>query len=294
MPAPKESVPWNFEELTDAISYHRQPSDKKVTNGPSLVVLCTWMSAHRKHIAKYTEQYRHKYPGAEILVVESSIADIFYRTNKTQQKRLRLASDVVTSRIHEEDHPPILLHVFSNGGAQCAVQLATSLAPEHRRHAFDAVIFDSCPGEASYQRSVHAMSLSLPKTPIAQYLGPLLIHFTLCLFYVAISIFRFETVITLSRRVLNDPAMFAPTIPRLYIHSKADELVPHEDVSSHAADARLKGCNSVRQVLFETSGHCAHAMAHKDQYWKAVDDLVREIEPRGLDGRTRITCTFTE
>ena len=84
MPAPpKKSVPWDFERLTDAISYHRQPSDEKVKNGPSLVVLYTWMSAYCKHIVKYIEQYRQKYPGAEILVIESSIADVFYRTNKT-------------------------------------------------------------------------------------------------------------------------------------------------------------------------------------------------------------------
>ena len=285
MPGLKESVSWDFERLTDAISYHRQPSDEKVKNSPSLVVLCTWMSANRKHIAKYTEQYRQKYPAAEILVVESSIADIFYRTNKTQQKRLRLARDIVTAHIKEE-HPPILLHVFSNGGAQCAVQLATSLAPEHRRHAFDGIVFDSCPGEATYQRSVHAMSLSLPKSPIAQYLGPLLIHFTLCLFYLAVFVFRFETVITRSRRMLNSPLMFDSAVPRLYIFSKADELVPHQDVESHAEDAKLKGYTSVRQLLFETSGHCAHAMAHKDQYWRAVDGVVEVIEQKKDNGRT--------
>jgi len=60
--------------------------------------------------------------------------------------------------------------------------------------------------------------------------------------------------------------MSTPIILRLYIYSKADELVPHEDVDSHAKDARLKGCNSVVQVLFENSRHYAHAMAHKDQY----------------------------
>jgi hypothetical protein len=286
MPAPKESVPWDFEKLTDAISYHHQPSDglQNKNGGPSLVVLCTWMSANRKHISKYTDRYRQKYPKAELLVIESSIADIFYRTNKTQQRRLCLARDILTSHItsptHGQERPQILLHVFSNGGAQCAVQLATSLSPKHRRHAFDAVILDSCPGEATYQRSVHAMSHSLPKSPLAKTLGPLLIHFTLCLFYLAIFVFRFETVITRSRKVLNDPEMFAPSVPRLYIFSKADELVPYVDVESHADDAGRRGYSAVRRVLFESSGHCAHAMAHKEQYWGAVDGLVVGLEPR--------------
>lgn len=279
----KESVPWDFEKLTDAISYHRKPSTGGLPSnnesGPSLIVLCTWMSANRKHISKYTNYYRQEYPAAELLVIESSIADIFYRTNKTQQSRLRLARDIVTSHIpsHGQGNPQILLHVFSNGGAQCAVQLATSLSPEHRPKAFSAMILDSCPGEATYARSVHAMSLSLPKSPIARYLGPLLIHFTLCLFYLAIFIFQFETVITRSRRCLNDPKMFWTGVPRVYVYSKADELVLWGDVESHAEDAKRRGYADVRRVLFGDSAHCAHAMAHREEYWRAVEGVVKGL-----------------
>jgi hypothetical protein len=284
MPAPKEkSVPWDFEKLTDAISYHRQPSEgrQEPKNGPSLIVLCTWMSANRKHISKYTSHYRQKYPAASLLVIESSIADIFYRTNATQKTRLRLARDILTSHItssHGQQHRQILLHVFSNGGAQCAVQLATSLPPSTRPHAFDAIVFDSCPGEATYARSVHAMSLSLPKSPLAQYLGPVLIHFTLCLFYLAIFVLQFETVITRSRRCLNDPEMFGTDVPRVYIYSKGDELVPWGDVESHAEDAKAKGYGDVRRVLFGDSAHCAHAMAHREEYWGAVEGVVGGLE----------------
>ena len=287
MPAPKESVPWDFEKLTDAISYHRHPSEGGLQSnnggGRSLIVLCTWMSAHRKHISKYASQYRQKYPEAELLVVESSIADIVYRTNKTQQSRLRLARDILTSHltaIDGQEKPQVLLHVFSNGGAQAAVQLATSLSPENRPNAFSAIIFDSCPGEATYLRSYQAMSHSLPKSPLAQYLGPLLIHVTLCLFYLAIFVCQFESVLTRSRRCLNDPEMFGLDVPRLYVFSKADELVPYGDVQVHAEDARKKGYAEVRQVLFEDSAHCAHAMAHKDEYWGAVEGVVEGLKTR--------------
>ena len=245
MSTPKESVPWDFEKLTDAISYHHpQPSEGKQEpkNGPSLILLCTWMSAHRKHISKYTSHYRLKYPDADLLIIESSIADIFYRTNATQQHRLHLARDILTSHITGQENRQILLHVFSNGGAQAAVQLATSLSPETRPKAFSAIIFDSCPGEATYARSHQAMSHSLPKNSLpARILGPLLIHLTLCLFYLAIFVCRFESVLTRSRKCLNDPEMFGTQVPRLYVFSKADELVPWRDVESHAEDAGRKG-----------------------------------------------------
>jgi hypothetical protein len=288
MSAPKESVPWDFEKLTDAISYHRQPSEglqpKKNGSGPSLIVLCTWMSANRKHISKYTAQYRQKYPSTELLVIESSIADIVYRTNKSQRHRIRLARDILTSHLtatnNNQRKPQVLLHVFSNGGAQAAVQLATSLAPETRPQAFSAIIFDSCPGEATYQRSHQAMSHSLPKSLPARVFGPLLIHLTLCLFYLAIFVCRFESVLTRSRKCLNDPEMFGTTVPRVYVFSKADELVPWRDVESHAEDAGRKGYGEVRRVLFEDSAHCAHAMAHKEEYWGAVEGVVEGLAMR--------------
>jgi hypothetical protein len=288
MPAPKDSVPWDFDKLTDAISYHRQPSGGKPDpkNGPSLIVLCTWMSAHRKHISKYTAQYRQRYPSAELLVIESSIADIVYRTNKSQQDRIRLARDILTSHLtatpsNNQQNPRVLLHVFSNGGAQAAVQLATSLPTTHRPKAFSAIIFDSCPGEATYARSHQAMSHSLPKTLPARILGPLLIHLTLCLFYLAIFVCRFESVLTRSRKCLNDPEMFGTQVPRLYVFSKADELVPWRDVESHAEDAGRKGYGEVRRVLFEDSAHCAHAMAHREEYWGAVEGVIEGLGTRG-------------
>lgn len=143
------STKWDFETIGDGISYFRQPQQKSTQDGPSLVVLCTWMSAHRKHISKYTQQYRQQYPKAEILVIESEVADLTYRTNSSQQARLQPARDVLLSHRSQgaEGHGQrkAVLHIFSNGGSQSAIQLVTSLPKSVRLQAFSAIIFDSCP-----------------------------------------------------------------------------------------------------------------------------------------------------
>lgn len=273
-----ESTHWDFETLTDTVSYFRQPSKKTPLNGPSLVVLCTWMSANRKHIAKYTQQYRQRYPDAELLVVESGVADMVYRSKGTQRQRLLLARDALISHITypTPGHPPprIVLHVFSNGGAQCAVQLATLLPPNLRPHAFSAVVFDSCPGTATYQRTVHAMSLSMPKSPVAKIIGPPVIHLVLCFLFLALWVTGAEDVITRIRRQLNDHELISHDVPRLYLYSQADQLVPWQDVKSHADDARSKGYTKTNELMFESSAHCAHAMSHKDQYWQSIGALL--------------------
>jgi pimeloyl-ACP methyl ester carboxylesterase len=273
------SPAWDLETLGCGISYYRQPQRKASEDEPiSLVVLCTWMSAHRKHIAKYTQQYRQQYPAADILVVESGVADMVYRTKQSQQQRLRLAHEVLLSHVSDPaqgrgQRKPVL-HVFSNGGAQCAIQLVTGLPPDIRRHAFSAIIFDSCPGTATYQRTVQAVTLSMPKSPVMRYLGPPVLHIVLCLLYLALFVTRTEDGITRIRRQLNDRELFSPDVPRLYIYSKADQLIPYHDVASHAEDAKGKGYLATSELLFDTSVHCAHAMAHKEKYWKTVAGLL--------------------
>lgn len=54
--------------------------------------------------------------------------------------------------------------------------------------------------------------------------------------------------------------------------------MPHQDVKSHADDAKIKGYRETSEVLFEASAHCAHAMAHKEQYWEAVAGLLKAGE----------------
>jgi pimeloyl-ACP methyl ester carboxylesterase len=237
------------------------------------------MSAARKHISKYTQQYRQQYTDADILVVESGVAEMVYRSNSSQQIRLQPARDVLLSHAskHAQGHSQrqAVLHVFSNGGSQCAIQLTTALPENVRRQAFSAIIFDSCPGTATYQRTVQALTLSMPKSPLTKYFGPHILHAVLCLLYLALFVTRAEDTITRLRKQLNDHKLFSPDVPRLYIYSKADQLVPYQDVKSHADDAKMKGYRATSEVLFETSAHCAHAMAHKEQYWQAVGELLR-------------------
>jgi hypothetical protein len=278
---------WDFENIGDGISYFRQPQQKNTQDGPSLVVLCTWMSAHRKHISKYTQQYCKQYPDAEILIVESEVADLTYRTHSSQQVRLKPARDVLLSLTsqHAEGHGQrqAVLHIFSNGGSQSAIQLATSLPESIRLQAFSAIIFDSCPGTATYHRTVQALTLSMPKSPLTKYLGSPILRLVVFLLYLVLFITRAEDAITKIRKQLNDHKLFGPDVPRLYIYSKADQLVPYQDVKSHADDAKAKGYRATSEVLFESSAHCAHAMVHKEQYWEAVAGLLNAGDSEASD-----------
>jgi len=80
----------------------------------------------------------------------------------------------------------------------------------------------------------------------------------------------FENSASLGRRGLNNPELFATGSDRLYIYSKADELIGWEDVERHAVEAEDRGWY-VHLKDFQDSSHCQHMRVHPDQYWSVVE-----------------------
>ncbi len=56
---------------------------------------------------------------------------------------------------------------------------------------------------------------------------------------------------------------------RLYLYSKADEIIAWDAVEVHAAQATTRGYD-VSLELFEGSPHVGHMRAFRDQYWAAI------------------------
>jgi hypothetical protein len=88
-----------------------------------LVILCTWLGAGKKHIAKYVGEYRAVAPRARILLIESSVW-IVTASYVKQWELIKPAAEVVRAVLVECEHgetspiarPTILIHTFSNGG----------------------------------------------------------------------------------------------------------------------------------------------------------------------------------
>jgi Eukaryotic protein of unknown function (DUF829) len=108
-------------------------ADSDRSRQPDLIILCSWVNAAPRHIAKYTATYLSLYPSSAQLLITTSLADMSYRPNSTQRSHLAPALSILLSAVEPPISPPnstltppprILLHVFSHGGAHTACQLA--------------------------------------------------------------------------------------------------------------------------------------------------------------------------
>lgn len=156
----------------------------KPTSG-QLIVLCTWLGAARKHIAKYTDLYRCIAPNARILLVESSmgiLTSAFVHRQRVinfapaaaavlatlaecqrqspphpkESPNGRLDNEKTSLQIRQsilssnQPQPKILLHIFSNGGMNSATHLLHVLRSRMNEPlTLKGMLFDSCPGKGT-------------------------------------------------------------------------------------------------------------------------------------------------
>lgn len=242
---------------------------------PNLIILSTWMGAAPKHILKYISGYQTLYPTSQILVMTNTIADIIYRSHDYHKKNLKPAVSVIRRFAESYDNPKILLHLFSNGGAHHIAHLAFLYRREFSKPLpITGMVLDSAPGRATFNRSVAAMSVGLPSTLPLRLLGLVVIYFVCMGMWFKHHVLKSENVISLVRRQLVDPSLFPRSAPRVYIYSKADDMVGWQDVESNVVLAENKGY-TVDVERFERSKHVGHLLDDGETYWGAVKRVVR-------------------
>lgn len=252
---------------------------------PKLIILITWMSAQPSHINKYILGYHALYPTTKILIIRSSPPDIFHRSKKTQRRRVAPAvSTIVASFPHtvpatKHENPELILHIFSNGGSHQARNLllayretASTPFPPH------VTIFDSCPGRATFKRSVLALSTGLPPSPPIRLPLLGLIYTTVSIYWLTHVPWHIPDPIERVRQALNDPELMEGEKRRCYIYSEADRMVGWLDVEDHARMAAEEGGFKVRKEKFVGSGHCAHVRGAERRYWEVVAGFYKESE----------------
>jgi hypothetical protein len=246
-----------------------------------VIILATWLGgASAGRIAVYCRGYQAAYPTASILLLRTVLSDISVKPFAVLQAQLKPARKFLLSAFPPESSQMegggALLHMFSNGGCNTALQLSRLLRGNNPDTPFPipltGVILDSCPGATNFAKAYSGAVYSLPAVPIpgVNLLGRAV------LFPLIGTIFLLQISGVLSSAEdlgaeLNDLNTFGP-VPRLYLHSKADRLVAPEHVAAHAAEigARVP----VVRETWEVAGHVALPLEDSGRYWSAVKCFV--------------------
>jgi hypothetical protein len=260
--------------LSNTITLYRpNPAEKATTSnhgtGPEMIILCSWFRALPKHVAKYVHAHRQRYPQAQILVLESTVGDMMYTPYSVQRDRLSAVVDIIKG-IAAANHE-ILLHVFSNGGSNTAVQLAEAWhSSQSSPFPATSMVLDSCPGSPSLKLAADAVVSSSPKS---SHWWAIIFAWTVVVpFVVFPTLLGGPNIVALLRERLNEARLFSTRTRRVYICSSTDLMVPQEDVVSHYESARSAGYDA-KLVEIDGSAHVSHVMKDPKRYWSAVEDV---------------------
>lgn len=148
---------------------------------PAAILLFGWMNSQLKHLEKYTNEYQKLYPGADILIIESTTANFWseflssssigsanlylYRVelNSTRLRSLQGVAQHI-QKINSNGTKPILVHTFSNGGCQ-------------QLQSFDVLMKKSIKSDENWFRSLILGKFIIPETvdwetkPIVRFLS---------------------------------------------------------------------------------------------------------------------------
>lgn len=259
---------------------------------PTLILLCSWLGgATAKRIEKYTLGYHNLWPNSPILLIRTNAAEyacwpvksLRAKLGPAQREIRRLLSErrincqmglKANSQTESEDLG-ILLHMFSNGGANVATHLVIAMnnilgvLAQAKPLPLRQIVFDSCPGDLAINTTYVAASYSFSPT------HPLRPLICAVLYLVVASIAGLEIVglrKPLAKTLcdqLNNPSIFSSKAHRLYLTSKADVIVSSMDVQTHR-DQALAGGLKTETVVFEKARHCCLVLEDEATYWNAI------------------------
>jgi hypothetical protein len=171
------------------------------------------------------------------------LSNIAVKSSAVVQARLKPAKDfllLASPPDRSQTHDQAVLHMFSRGGWNTALQLSLLIREGRLTAGFPVplvgVILDSCPGPSGFNQNLLGTSSTLHQrntSPASICSVVRFCHHHRHNFYAAIM--GLLSSVEDLRRELNNLNSFG-AVPRLYLHSKGDRFVAAEDVASHAAE----------------------------------------------------------
>lgn len=235
-------------------------------SSPQTILFLSWGDAKTRYIQKYTSLYSELYPEAKIIVVETGMADFFWRPESTQRKLI----EPVVKMLGELNDDTLLVHVMSNAGSTRWAKINKLYLESTGRTLSSAVtILDSAPGRAHFKQTWASLVQSLPRAFLPRIVLGCIFGCVLCIMHLGMLVLPGPDVYDSMRAQMNDTTAAVKGTRRCYIYSEKDEIIGWQDVEEHAKDAQQKGW-LVEQVKVQGSTHVGHLKHDPEMYRQAI------------------------
>lgn len=246
---------------------------------PTVVLLYSWGDSNPKHVVKYADGYRELYPAARIVVVFGPILKAITQTLPQRSRTMAPVVDAIFDGSEDTEahaRERLMVICMSNTGG---INFGSTLHAYRQRYGVSLphklLICDSTPGNTEFFRNVAPWSRAMALGAAKFFPWPFVVTQVMAALFLGTlhglsALLGITSAAEFSVKAVNDARGFSnPSAAKLYLYSKADDIISWEDIEEHAADAVSKGYD-VALEMFEDSPHVEHMRLHTEQYWGAI------------------------
>ncbi|KAK0638464.1 hypothetical protein B0T16DRAFT_421229 [Cercophora newfieldiana] len=280
-PRPGADPMEGFQAITDQIYVQTAtapPPTPRDASHPTTIVLYGWGDALPKHVSKYIAGYRALFPRSRIVLIFSPILRALLqpldaRTAAMQPVVSALFGDLLEEKGFALDGNT-LMHCMSNtGGINLAATMNGYKTTHDKPLPYRMLVLDSTPGSTDFWPNIdrwsRAMALGAGGVPLPYVVLKSMAFFFLSALQVVGWLIGRVSAAEYSVNAVNQRELSTTAAKRLYLYSKADDIIHWQDIEAHAAVARQRGYE-VEMELFEGTPHVGHMRQWPEQYWASI------------------------
>ncbi|XP_055382015.1 transmembrane protein 53-A [Condylostylus longicornis] len=235
-----------------------------------VVLLLGWAGCQDRYLMKYSKIYEDR--GLITIRYTAPVESMFWKRSAMipiGEKIVKLIYDM------NFDKHPMIVHVFSNGGAYLYQHISVAMKETNRPINIKGMIFDSAPGDRRIMSLYRAMCTIYGgkiRNPIIRSIIAWAISITLSVMWITEETYlAFKSLFKKvegapQTKPYSDLKTEYTNFPQLFLYTKADPIIPYTDIE-HFADFRQKERGvDVTKICFEDAEHVKIFIKYPQQY----------------------------
>lgn len=287
--------------------------NSNANDAKTVVLLFAWLGAHDRYISKYVDMYESISNNVSVLVFKTSISETA-RARAGEKRSLESLHRIVNWFHGEEDEKKnIILHCFSQSGFMALgslfymhqelenmllhkkqlmppLEASTTVIDMNRRYDEEeleeflddwkhvtkdikGIIIDSGPSLACptvWAKGITSTLTGLDASNI-EHQHPFMLSMAQML---SKKYFESPEVLKRLRKIREAWSLHVPPVPRLYMYSKNDALIPSNQIESFIRSERQSGIKNQSIYCSPSAAHCALLKDHPEVYATKVKQFV--------------------
>lgn len=287
-----------------------------IADPKTVVLLFAWLGAQDRHISKYIDMYESISNNISVLVFKTSIAEMALVKSMEKGSVESLHRIVHWFHGEELEHKNVILHCFSQTGFMALgsifhmqhefentllhkrqeilpLEATTTVIEMNQRYDEEeleellenwkhvtkdikGIILDSGPSFACptvWAKGITSSMTGLDASNV-EHQHPFMLSMA---YKISRKYLESPEILKQLRKIRESWSLLIPRVPRLYLYSKSDALIPSNQIESFIDSEKKNGIREQYKYCSPSAAHCALLKEHPELYASKIEQFIAHV-----------------